>query len=34
MKVFIQIGPGIVGAAVISGVCIYQAGSFGEARHT
>ena len=34
MKVFIQIGHGIVGAAVISGVCIYQAGSFGEARHT
>ena len=34
MKVFIQIGHGIVGAAVISGVCIYLAGSFGEARHT
>ena len=34
MKVFIQIGPGIVGAAVISGLCIWQAGSFGEARHT
>ena len=34
MKVFIQIGHGIVGAAVISGLCIYQAGSFGEARHT
>ena len=34
MKVFIQIGHGIVGAAVISGVCIWQAGSFGEARHT
>lgn len=34
MKVFIQIGHGIIGAAVISGVCIYQAGSFGEARHT
>ena len=34
MKVFIQIGHGVVGAAVISGLCIYQAGSFGEARHT
>ena len=34
MKVFIQIGQGIVGAAVISGLCIWQAGSFGEARHT
>ena len=34
MKVFIQIGHGIVGAAVISGLCIWQAGSFGEARHT
>ena len=34
MKVFIQIGHGIVGAAVISAVCIWQAGSFGEARHT
>ncbi|MYA70660.1 hypothetical protein F4009_11590 [Candidatus Poribacteria bacterium] len=34
MKVFIQIGHGIIGAAVISGLCIYQAGSFGEARHT
>ena len=34
MRVFIQIGHGIVGAAVISGVCIWQAGSFGEARHT
>ena len=34
MKVFIQIGHGIVGAAVISSLCIAQAGSFGEARHT
>ncbi len=34
MKVFIQIGHGIIGAAVISGLCIWQAGSFGEARHT
>ena len=34
MKVFIQIGHGIVGAAVISALCIWQAGSFGEARHT
>lgn len=34
MKVFIQIGHGIVGAAIISGLCIWQAGSFGEARHT
>ena len=33
MKVFVQIGHGIVGAAVISGLCIWQAGSFGEARH-
>ncbi len=34
MKVFIQIGHGIIGAAVISFLCIWQAGSFGEARHT
>ena len=34
MRVFIQIGHGIIGAAVISGLCIWQAGSFGEARHT
>ena len=34
MKVFIQIGHGVLGAAVISGLCIWQAGSFGEARHT
>ena len=34
MRVFIQIGHGTVGAAVISGLCIWQAGSFGEARHT
>ena len=34
MKVFIQIGHGVIGAAVISGLCIWQAGSFGEARHT
>ena len=34
MKVFIQIGHGIAGAAIISGLCIWQAGSFGEARHT
>ena len=34
MRVFIQIGHGILGAAVISGLCIWQAGSFGEARHT
>ncbi|RKU23537.1 hypothetical protein C6500_01355 [Candidatus Poribacteria bacterium] len=34
MHVFVQIGHGIVGAAVISFLCIWQAGSFGEARHT
>ncbi len=34
MKVFIQIGHGIIGAAVIASLCIWQAGSFGEARHT
>ena len=34
MQVFIQIGHGILGAAVISFLCIWQAGSFGEARHT
>ena len=34
MKVFIQIGHGVVGAAVISALCIWYAGSFGEARHT
>lgn len=34
MRVFIQIGHGVIGAAVISGFCIWQAGSFGEARHT
>ena len=34
MKVFIQIGHGIIGAAVLSSLCIWQAGSFGEARHT
>ena len=34
MRVFIQIGHGIIGAAVISFLCILQAGSFGEARHT
>lgn len=34
MKVFIQIGHGIIGAVVISFLCIWQAGSFGEARHT
>lgn len=34
MKVFIQIGHGILGAAVISLLCIWQAGSYGEARHT
>ena len=34
MRVFIQIGHGIIGAAVISSLCIFQAGSFGEARHT
>ncbi len=34
MRVFIQIGHGIVGAAIISLVCIWQAGSYGEARHT
>ena len=33
MKVFIQIGHGIVGAAVVSFFCIWRAGSFGEARH-
>lgn len=34
MKVFIQIGHGIIGAAIISLLCIWQAGSYGEARHT
>lgn len=34
MRVFIQIGHGVVGAAIISFLCILQAGSFGEARHT
>lgn len=34
MRVFIQIGHGVVGAAAISGLCIWQAGSYGEARHT
>ena len=34
MKVFIQIGHGIFGAVVISILCIWQAGSYGEARHT
>ena len=34
MKVFVQIGHGVIGAAVISFLCIWQAGSFGEARHT
>ena len=34
MKVFVQIGHGVIGAAVISFSCIWQAGSFGEARHT
>jgi hypothetical protein len=34
MKVFIQIGHGTVGAAIISFLCIWQAGSYGEARHT
>ncbi len=34
MKVFIQIGHGIIGATVISFLCIWQTGSFGEARHT
>ncbi len=34
MQVFIQIGHGVIGAAVISFLCIWQAGSFGEARHT
>ena len=34
MKVLIQIGHGIIGAAVISLLCIWQAGSYGEARHT
>lgn len=34
MKVFIQIAHGIVGAAIISSLCIWQAGSYGEARHT
>ena len=34
MRVFVQIGHGVVGAAVISLLCILQAGSFGEARHT
>ncbi len=34
MRVFIQIGHGVIGATVISFLCIWQAGSFGEARHT
>ena len=34
MKVFIQMGHGIIGAAAISIFCIWRAGSFGEARHT
>lgn len=34
MKVLIQIGHGILGAAVVSFLCIWRAGSFGEARHT
>ena len=34
MKAFIQIGYGVLGAIVISCVCIWQAGSYGEARHT
>ncbi len=34
MKVFVQIAHGIIGAALISIGCIWQAGSFGEARHT
>ncbi len=34
MKVFIQIGHGVIGAVVISCVCIWQVGSYGEARHT
>ena len=34
MQVFIQIGHGVIGTAVISFLCIWQAGSFGEARHT
>ena len=34
MKVFVQIGHGVIGAVVISFLCIWQAGSFGEARHT
>ncbi|MCG9126446.1 hypothetical protein JT359_02485 [Candidatus Poribacteria bacterium] len=34
MRVFVQIGHGIVGATIISLACIWQAGSYGEARHT
>lgn len=34
MKVFIQIGHGIVGGVAVSALCVWQAGSFGEARHT
>lgn len=34
MKVFIQIAHGVIGAAIISFFCIWQAGSYGEARHT
>ena len=34
MKVFVQIAHGIIGAAVISFLCIWRSGSFGEARHT
>ena len=33
MRVFVQIGYGVIGAVVISFICIWQIGTFGEARH-
>ena len=33
MKVFINIAHGIIGAVLISILCIWRYGSFGEARH-
>ncbi len=33
MRVFIQIVYGIIGAVIISFICIWRYGSFGEARH-
>lgn len=34
MRVFVQIGFGVIGAVIISLGCIWYIGSFGEARHT